>query len=184
MISDDVEVQSSFDFVRIIEPRIFLDEAGSCLETASERLLQGVRSGLRLVEERLETSKGAVVRGLHYQLNRPQGRLMRVITGSAFVVAVDMRRSSPEFSCATCLELTEEGRQAVWAPEGYAFGYMTLQEGARVLIKSSEREDARFARTLLWNDPDLGIEWPRLENVVVTEKDQRGRPLALAECLE
>jgi dTDP-4-dehydrorhamnose 3,5-epimerase len=143
-----------------------------------------IRSGLRLVDERLETSKGAVVRGLHYQLTRPQARLIRVISGSVFVVAVDMRRSSPEFSYPTCLELTEEGRQAVWVPEGYACGYMTLREGARVLIKSSEREDTRFACTLLWNDPDLGIEWPSFENVVVNERDQRGKPFALAESFE
>lgn len=184
MDSQETGYQSSFDFVRIIEPRVFVDDVGSSLEIASERVLMGIRSGLSLLEDRLETSNVGVVRGLHYQLHKPQARLMRVISGSALFVAVDLRRSSPEFSLATCLELSEEGRQALWVPEGFACGYMSLQEGSRILMKLSEPDDVRHSRTLLWNDPALRIEWPRVDNVLVSAKDMQGKPLAEAECFE
>jgi dTDP-4-dehydrorhamnose 3,5-epimerase len=172
---------TSLEFVRILEPRAILDEVGFSLETSSDRTTRHIRMGLRFAEERLVQSKFGSVRGLHYQLKRPRATLLRVVSGSIFFAAVDLRRSSPEFGLATCVEIAEESRQALWAPEGYACGYMSLYDDTKVLAKFSEYEEPALMRTLLWNDPDLRIPWPEIGRVLVTGCDTNGIRLRALE---
>ncbi len=187
MSSKDPDVMASapsYDFVRIISPRVFADELGFSLEIQSDRTLWRLQPGLRFLEERLVHSVRGAIRGLYYQLGRPQANLVRVVDGSIFFVSVDMRRSSPEFGVATCLDLNETGREAVWVPGGYACGFMSISQGSKVLIKASERDDAAYARTLLWNDPALGIEWPIIEGIRVSGRALLGKPLSETEYFE
>jgi dTDP-4-dehydrorhamnose 3,5-epimerase len=181
MADDITYLPPSRDFIRIVEPRLFIDDLGYSLETSSDPGLDALRLGLRFAQERLEHNRCGAIRGLHYQLKAPQAKLFRVVTGAIFFVAVDLRKSSPEFGLATCLELTDESRQAVWAPEGYACGYMSLVEDTKVLIKASVLDEPLQKRTLLWNDPEISIKWPEGVDAHVSRHDAAGRPLHFVE---
>jgi dTDP-4-dehydrorhamnose 3,5-epimerase len=121
------------------------------------------------------------VRGLHYQVGSPQGKLIRVVTGAVFDVVVDMRRGSPTFGQAVATELSAENRRQVWVPPGFAHGFAALSDSAECLYKTTDYWSPENERTLLWNDPALAIDWPVAGEPVVSSKDQRGTPLAQAE---
>src|SRR5690606_2749823 len=137
---------------------------------------------LRFVQDNHSRSRKGVLRGLHYQLRQPQGKLIRVVRGSIFDVAVDLRRSSATFGCWMGVELTEETHRQRWVRPGFAHGFLVLSEVADVLYKATDYYAPEDERTLLWNDPRLGVRWPlRGLEPVLSGKDAAGRPLESCE---
>lgn len=167
--------------VLLIEPRVFADERGFFFESYNRRAL--VEAGLagEFVQDNHSRSRRGVLRGLHYQIEHAQGKLVRVTLGEVFDVAVDIRRSSPTFGRWTGMVLSAENKRMLWIPPGYAHGFLVTSEVAEFLYKTTDYWYPEFERTLLWSDPVLGIEWPLAGAPTVAPKDAAGRPLALAE---
>ena len=122
-----------------------------------------------------------VLRGLHYQIEHAQGKLVRVISGEVFDVAVDIRRSSPTFGRWTSMALSAQNKRMLWIPAGFAHGFLVVSDTAEFLYKTTDYWYSEFERTLLWSDPALGIAWPLAGSPTVAPKDEAGRPLALAD---
>lgn len=175
-------VRTEIPDVLILEPRVFGDERGFFMESYNRRILAAI-AGIEgdFVQDNHSRSARNVLRGLHYQVLQPQGKLVRVVTGAVFDVAVDIRRSSPAFGKSVCVELSAENRRMVWIPAGFAHGFLSLSDGAEVLYKSTDYYAPEHERCLLWNDPDLGIEWPLDGTPLISEKDARGMPLRSAD---
>jgi dTDP-4-dehydrorhamnose 3,5-epimerase len=133
------------------------------------------------VQDNHSLSGRGVLRGLHYQIEHPQGKLVRVIEGAVFDVAVDLRRSSPTFGMHVGLELSAAGKEMLWIPPGFAHGFIVLSAAAQFLYKTTDYWYPEHERTLLWNDPALGIEWPFAGPPILAAKDAAGRPLADAD---
>lgn len=168
--------------VLLLEPRVFGDERGFFYESFNARRFEEL-TGLRpdFVQDNHSKSRKDVVRGLHYQLGAPQAKLVRVVSGAVFDVVVDLRRGSPSFGRAVCTELSAENRLQIWVPAGCAHGFLAVSDSAECLYKTSDYWSPDNERTLLWNDPALGIAWPLAGAPVVSEKDRNGTPLAQAE---
>ena len=168
--------------VVILEMPIFRDDRGQFQETYNERHFLELGLPVDWKQDNLSLSRKHVIRGLHYQLIRPQAKLVRVISGSVFDVAVDLRRSSPTFGKHVSFELSEENGLALYIPEGFAHGFATLSEGTYFAYKVTDFYEPSGDRTLLWNDPDLGIQWPvSAEDAIVSAKDLQGKPWSSAE---
>ena len=167
--------------VLLIEPRVFADERGFFFESYNRRALAEAGLAGEFVQDNHSRSKRGVLRGLHYQIERAQGKLVRVTLGEVFDVAVDIRRSSPTFGRWTGMVLSAENKRMLWIPPGYAHGFLVTSEAAEFLYKTTDYWYPEFERTLLWNDPAVGIEWPLARAPTVAAKDAAGRPLALAE---
>ncbi len=133
------------------------------------------------VQDNHSRSGKNVLRGLHYQIKQAQGKLVRVIAGEIWDVAVDLRRSSPTFGKWTGFALTAESKRTAWIPAGFAHGFVVVSESAEVLYKATDYYAPEHERTLLWNDPALGIRWPLRGEPVLADKDRRGKPLREAE---
>ncbi len=166
----------------LIQPKVFGDARGFFME--SYQLKNYVEIGLTkpFVQDNHSRSSQGVLRGLHFQVLQPQGKLVRVVLGEIFDVAVDLRQSSPTFAQWSAVRLSAENKQQLWVPPGFAHGFYVVSDWAEVLYKVTEYWQPEFERTLLWNDPALGIEWP-LANAslpILSPKDQRGFPLQLA----
>jgi dTDP-4-dehydrorhamnose 3,5-epimerase len=147
--------------VLVIEPKVFGDERGFFLESYNEAAFEaatGVRA--RFVQDNHSRSARGVLRGLHYQLQQPQGKLVRVVSGRVFDVAVDMRRSSPRLGQWAGVELSAENKRQLWVPPGFAHGFLVLSEGADFLYKTTDYYAPRFERSLAWNDARVAIQWP------------------------
>jgi dTDP-4-dehydrorhamnose 3,5-epimerase len=168
--------------VLLFEPEVFGDTRGSFFESFNARRFAEL-TGLNpeFVQDNHSTSLKNAVRGLHYQVGRPQGKLIRVVVGRVFDVVVDMRRNSPGFGRALCTELSAENRRQIWVPPGFAHGFAALSERAECLYKTTDYWSPDNERTLLWDDPALGIAWPLEGEAIVSDKDRRGLPLAQAE---
>lgn len=168
--------------VLVVEPTVFGDERGFFMETYNRRELREA-AGIdpEFVQDNHSRSQHGVLRGLHYQIGRPQGKLVRVASGRVFDVAVDLRRGSPHFGRPVCLEISAEDRRMVWIPPGFAHGFLVLSEAADFLYKTTDYYVPGSERTLLWSDPALGIPWPLQAAPVLSAKDRRGTPLAQAE---
>jgi dTDP-4-dehydrorhamnose 3,5-epimerase len=169
--------------VRLIEPRVFEDERGFFAETWNARTFAEAGIAADFVQDNHSRSKRGVLRGLHYQIAQPQGKLVRVVAGRAFDVAVDLRRSSPNFGRWTGVELNADDKQMLWVPPGFAHGFLALEDGTDLLYKCTEHYAPAHERTLLWSDPAIGIEWP-LEGIgapLLSGKDVEGVPLARAD---
>ncbi len=175
-------VRTEIPDVLILEPKVFGDERGFFMESYNRRALAAI-AGIEgdFVQDNHSRSARNVLRGLHYQIRQPQGKLVRVIMGAVFDVAVDIRRSSPAFGKAVCVELSAENKRMVWIPAGFAHGFLALSEGTEVLYKSTDYYAPEHERCLLWNDPDIGIEWPLDGTPLISEKDARGMPLRSAD---
>lgn len=147
--------------VLVIEPRVFGDERGFFFESFNQRTWEE-KTGLstRFVQENHSRSGRHVLRGLHYQIRQPQGKLVRVILGTVFDVAVDLRRSSPTFGRWVGRELSAENRRQMWIPEGFAHGFVVLSEAAEFLYLTTDYYAPEYERAVIWNDPDLAIDWP------------------------
>ena len=160
--------------VLVLEPRVFEDDRGFFLESYNARSLEAVGIKAHFVQDNHSYSRRNVLRGLHYQANSAQDKLIRVVTGEIFDVAVDLRRSSATFGQWFGLTLSAENRQTLWLPSGFAHGFHVLSDGADVLYKATDFYSPESERTIAWDDPDLAIQWNLSESPIVSEKDKKG----------
>ena len=176
-------IETSIPDVLIIEPKVFGDERGFFYESFNAAAFEAA-TGLKrqFVQDNHSKSQRGVLRGLHYQIQQPQGKLVRVVAGEVFDVAVDLRRSSPSFGRWVGTRLSAENQRQLWIPEGFAHGFVVLSETAEFLYKTTDYYAPQHERSLLWNDPELGIEWPIDESPQLSAKDQAGKPLRDAAC--
>lgn len=158
----------------VLEPKVFEDERGFFLESYNQRVFSSIGIGETFVQDNHSYSRRGVLRGLHYQIDRPQGKLLRVVSGEVLDVLVDLRRSSPSFGRWHGLKLSGENRRLVWIPIGFAHGFLVLSQSAHVLYKTTEFYVPDLERTLLWNDPELNIDWQLRSAPLLSEKDKRG----------
>jgi len=174
--------RASIGDVLVLEPQVFGDARGFFMETWNARTFDKLGIKAQFVQDNHSRSKKNVLRGLHYQLRQPQGKLVRVTAGEIWDVAVDLRRGSPSFGRWTGLRLDAASRRMLWIPAGFAHGFLVLSEDAEVQYKTTDYYAPEHERTLLWNDPALRIDWPLAgAEPVMADKDRRGTPLAGAE---
>ncbi len=174
--------RASIPDVLVLSPQVHGDARGFFFESYNRKTFaQATGLDIEFVQDNHSRSTKNVLRGLHYQLRQPQGKLVRVSAGEIWDVAVDLRRSSPSFGRWTGLKLDAESKRMLWIPAGFAHGFLVLSETAEVQYKATDYYAPEHERTLLWNDPALGIEWPLEGAPTMTEKDRRGLPLAGAE---
>lgn len=168
--------------VVIIEPRVFGDDRGFFYESFNERRfveLTGVKTSF--VQDNHSKSAKYVLRGLHYQIQQPQGKLVRVVAGEVFDVAVDIRKSSRTFGQWVGVTLSAENKRQLWIPQGFAHGFVVTSESAEFLYKTTDYWAPEFERGILWNDPAIGIDWPLDAQPLLSAKDQAASLLAHAE---
>ncbi len=168
--------------VLLIDPQVFGDDRGFFFESFNERKfaeLTGVAA--KFVQDNHSKSARNVLRGLHYQIKQPQGKLVRVIAGAIFDVVVDMRRSSPFFGRWVGEELSAENGRQIWVPPGFAHGFVVISETAECLYKTTDYWAPEYERSLIWNDPELAIDWPLTGEPMLSGKDSLGVTLANAE---
>lgn len=171
--------------VILLRPKVFGDHRGNFFESFNARAFRDATGlDVSFVQDNHSYSKAQVLRGLHYQVKQAQGKLVRVISGAVFDVAVDLRRSSPSFGRWVGARLSAEDNDVLWVPPGFAHGFYVLSDGAEFLYKTTDYWAPEFERTLLWNDPALGIAWPLSGEPILNAKDAAGRPLAHAEVYE
>lgn len=163
--------------VVIIEPKVFSDARGCFLEIYNEKSFAEAGITERFVQDNLSHSKRGVLRGLHYQLENAQGKLVRVVDGEIFDVAVDLRPGSKTFGKWTGTHLSAADRKAIWIPKGFAHGFYTLSETADVTYKVTDFYSPKHERALAWNDPDVAIRWPLRGEPILSEKDKAGHSL-------
>jgi len=175
-------VETSIPDVLIIEPKVFGDERGFFYESFNAAAFEAA-TGLKrqFVQDNHSKSQRGVLRGLHYQIQHPQGKLVRVVAGEVFDVAVDLRKSSPSFGRWFGTHLSAQNQRQLWIPEGFAHGFVVLSESAEFLYKTTDYYAPEHERSLLWNDPTLGIQWPIDEAPQLSAKDQAGKLLRDAE---
>jgi len=170
--------------VLLLEPKVFVDERGFFLESYNEKVMADLGIRERFVQDNQSFSTRNVLRGLHYQLCHPQGKLVRVVTGEIFDVAVDLRRSSPTFGKWHGATLSGENKLMFWIPAGFAHGFRVVSEGAHVLYKSTDFYHPECERTLAWDDSDVNVDW-RLEGApIISAKHGLGLPFREAETFE
>ena len=168
--------------VLIIEPRVFGDERGFFYESFNQKAFnEATGLALDFVQDNHSRSVKGVLRGLHFQIRQPQGKLVRVVRGAVFDVAVDIRKSSPTFGQWVGVELTEQNHRQLWVPPGLAHGFMVTSESADFLYKTTDYYAPEHERCLLWNDPAIGIAWPLEGEPQLSAKDRLGKLLAEAE---
>ncbi len=169
--------------VIVFEPKVFGDSRGFFMETYRASVFDELGLNVDFVQDNHSSSARGVLRGLHYQVQQPQGKLVRVIKGEVYDVAVDLRRSSPTFGRYVGVRLSAENKRGMWVPPGFAHGFLVLSESAEFVYKCTDYYAPEYERSLLWNDPSLAIDWPDLNGVeyVLSEKDQAGLPLSLCE---
>lgn len=166
--------------VLILEPKVFGDSRGFFMESFNANTFRETTGlDVQFVQDNHSRSTRGVLRGLHYQLQQPQGKLVRVPRGRVFDVAVDMRRSSPNFGKWVGVELSEDNNRQLWVPAGFAHGFVVLSDSADFLYKTTDYYAPAHERCLKWNDPTVGVQWP-LEGIEpsLSAKDQQGKPLA------
>jgi len=170
--------------VLIIEPRVFGDNRGFFYESYNERAFtEKAGVTVNFVQDNHSRSSQNVLRGLHYQIQQAQGKLVRVISGAVFDVAVDLRKSSPTFGQWVGYLISAENKRQIWIPPGFAHGFVVVSEVAEFLYKTTDYYAPQYERTLLWNDPDLAIDWHLhlTGEPILSAKDQAGQPLQTAE---
>lgn len=170
--------------VKILEPVVFGDERGFFLESYNERTLHAIGIDAHFVQDNHSRSSRNVLRGLHYQIQQTQGKLVRVVAGSVFDVAVDIRRGSPTFGKWVGVELTAENKRMFWIPAGFAHGFVVLSETADFLYKATDYYAPQFERSILWNDSAIGIAWPHTGEPLLSAKDKAAAPFSQAEVFE
>jgi dTDP-4-dehydrorhamnose 3,5-epimerase len=169
--------------VIVIEPKVFQDDRGFFLETFQAEKYRAAGITAPLVQDNHSGSRRGVLRGLHYQIRRPQGKLVSVVVGEVFDVAVDLRRSSPTFGRWAGVTLSSQNHRQMWVPPGFAHGFYVLSEWAEVAYKVTDFYDPQGERTLIWNDPQVGITWPLPDGQqpILSPKDAQGKPLSGAD---
>lgn len=171
------------DGLMVFEPRVFTDERGAFFESFNEaKFREATGFTGNFVQDNHSISHKGVLRGLHYQLPpHAQGKLVRVVAGAAFDVAVDIREASPTFGKWAGLELSATNRKQFWIPEGFAHGFLALEEGTEFLYKTTAFWHAASERSILWDDPEIGVTWPRSASPLISEKDADAVVLVNAE---
>ncbi|WOB43804.1 dTDP-4-dehydrorhamnose 3,5-epimerase [Thermoleptolyngbya oregonensis NK1-22] len=174
--------QAEISDVLILEPRLFGDSRGFFYESFNQQVFRD-KTGVdaQFVQDNHSRSMQNVLRGLHYQIQQPQGKLVRVIQGAIFDVAVDLRRQSPTFAQWVGWELSAENRRQIWVPPGFAHGFVVLSETAEVLYKTTDYYAPQHERCIRWDDPDLAIAWPLQSPPILSARDEAGQPLRMAE---
>ncbi len=170
--------------VLILEPRVFEDSRGFFYEAYNHKSWANAGINFEFVQDNQSFSKKNVLRGLHYQIRQPQGKVVRALRGEIFDVAVDLRRSSPHFGKSVHVTLSSENRKMLWIPAGFAHGFLVLSDVAEVLYKTTDFYAPEYERTLLWDDPKLAIQWPEAVEPILSDKDRRGLPLDKAELFD
>ncbi len=168
--------------VLLIEPKVFGDARGFFFESYNRRAFaEAAGLDVDFVQDNHSRSAQGVLRGLHYQIQQPQGKLVRVVAGAVFDVAVDIRKASPTFGQWVGIELSAENKKMVWVPPGFAHGFLVLSEVAEFLYKTTDYYAPSHERTIAWNDPDIGIAWPLAGAPLLSAKDQAAVELKAAE---
>lgn len=167
--------------VLLIEPRVFGDARGYFFESYNRRAFAQAGIDVEFVQDNHSRSARGVLRGLHYQIEHAQGKLVRVVSGEVYDVAVDMRRSSPTFGRSIGMTLSAQDKQMLWIPLGFAHGFLVLSETAEFIYKTTDFWYPEFERSLLWNDSALGIAWPLQQAPTLAAKDAAGTPFAIAD---
>jgi dTDP-4-dehydrorhamnose 3,5-epimerase len=171
--------------VLIIEPKVFGDERGFFFESFNRgQFAELIGRDVDFVQDNHSRSVKNVLRGLHYQIQQPQGKLVRVVQGSVFDVAVDIRRSSPTFGRHVGLELSADNKRMLWIPEGFAHSFLVLSDTAEFLYKTTNYWRPEYERCICWNDPSLAINWPLQTAPILSAKDAQGTSLQQAELFE
>ena len=174
--------KTSLPDVLVITPRIHSDNRGAFWETWNLKAFESAGLPATWVQDNYSVSKKNVLRGIHYQVIQPQGKLVRAVRGAVLDIAVDLRRSSPTFGQHVAVELTEENGRMLWIPEGFGHGFLVLSDVAGFAYKVTDYYNPTGERTIVWNDPQLAIAWPiKPEEAIVSEKDAKGATLETAE---
>lgn len=177
--------ETSLPGVRMLTPTIYGDDRGAFQETYNMRQFAEAGLPLNWVQDNFSVSKKNVLRGIHYQIVQPQGKIVRVTHGAVVDVAVDLRRNSTSFGKHVAVELTGENGKMLWIPAGFGHAFLVLSEAAGFAYKVTDYYAPRGERTIVWNDPELAIKWPvKTEDVIVSEKDGKGKLLREAEVFE
>lgn len=168
--------------VHIIEPKVFGDARGFFYESFNQKAFnEAIGQDVNFVQDNHSRSAKGVLRGLHYQIQQPQGKLVCVVRGTVFDVAVDIRKGSPTFGKWVGVELSEDNHKQLWVPPGFAHGFIALSDVADVLYKTTDYYALQHERCIAWNDPAIGIQWPLMAEPSLSAKDQQGLALSDAE---
>ena len=175
-------IETAIPGLLILEPKVFGDARGFFMESYNAKAFQDA-TGLtpNFVQDNHSRSGKGVLRGLHYQIEQAQGKLVRVTRGSVFDAVVDLRKSSPTFGQWAGVELSEENNRQLWIPPGFAHGFLVTSDSADFLYKTTDYYAPQFERSLAWNDPAVGVEWPLTGEPALSAKDVAGKPLAECE---
>ncbi len=178
-------IKTKIPDVVILEPKVFGDDRGFFYESFNEKaFLEATGCDVNFVQDNHSKSAKNVLRGLHYQIQQPQGKLVRVAVGEVYDVAVDLRRNSAYFGQWVGVHLSAENKRQLWVPPGFAHGFLVMSEGAEFLYKTTDYYAPAYERSVLWNDPDLGIEWPITKEPILSGKDQAGTRFKEADVFE
>lgn len=172
---------TSLPGVLVLQPKVIGDHRGYFMETWRRELFEQAGIPGDFVQDNHSKSARGILRGLHYQVQQPQGKLLRVVSGEIFDVAVDLRRSSPHFGRWTGVTLSADNKKALWIPPGFAHGFYVSSDEAEVYYKCTTYYSPAHDRSLLWNDPDIGIDWPDKSNPVLSDKDRNAPRLQNAD---
>jgi dTDP-4-dehydrorhamnose 3,5-epimerase len=176
-------IDTAIPEVKIIEAQVFGDERGFFMETYRASIMNELTGGKPFVQDNHSKSSQGILRGLHYQMQQTQGKLVRVVQGAVFDVAVDMRRNSPTFGKWVGEVLSAENKKQLWVPEGFAHGFYVMTESAEFVYKCTDYYAPESDRSLKWNDPEVGIEWPLVDGKqpLLSEKDENGKSFSDAD---
>ena len=178
-------IRTALPDVLILEPKVYGDERGFFFESYNEKVLAEVAGvTAHFVQDNHSRSAKNVLRGLHYQIKQPQGKLVRVIAGEVFDVAVDLRKNSSTFGKWAGFNLSAENKRMAWIPPGFAHGFLVLSDDAEFLYKTTDYWAPEHERCIAWNDPDLGIQWPLSGEVQLSGKDRQGAAFSAAEVFD
>jgi dTDP-4-dehydrorhamnose 3,5-epimerase len=168
--------------VKLIEPQVFGDARGSLFESyKADALNEALGREVVFVQENQSYSVQHVLRGLHFQVERPQGKLIRAVTGEVLDIAVDLRQSSPTFMRSVAIRISAQNRRQVWIPEGFAHGFRVLSAAADMLYKMTDYRSVEHERCVIWNDPTLNVDWGTSGMVILSDKDAQAQPLTAAD---
>ncbi len=175
-------IETDIPDVKIIEPTVFGDERGFFFESFNAKAFnEAIGHTVEFVQDNHSKSSKGVLRGLHYQIKQPQGKLVRVVEGKVFDVAVDIRKSSPTFGQWVGVTLSAENKKQLWVPEGFAHGFVTLSDSAEFLYKTTDYYAPEYERSIAWNEPNIGIDWQIEDQPKLSGKDQQGLSLEDAD---
>jgi len=179
-------IKTEIPDVLLLEPKVFGDARGFFMETYQQKIFAEAGLPVNFVQDNHSGSHQGSLRGLHYQISMPQGKLVRAVVGEVFDVAVDIRKSSPTFGRWVGVSLSAENKRMLWVPPGFAHGYYVVSDWAEFLYKTTDFYAPQFERTILWNDPQIGVHWPLVDGQppLISAKDAAGLPLLQAQVYE